>query len=612
MGFRYDIQGLRALAVLLVFIFHLNPAMLSGGFIGVDVFFVISGYLVSGIILYKKDNATFSFKDFYISRIKRIIPVFYVFLIFVAISGLYVYIGHDIKVLKRSLLHSIVFNSNNYFASISDYFGASSQQNPLLHTWTLSLEMQFYFLLPLFLILLKRKWIFPISISLILVLLGYSFFNSTFLSNQSQMYFSLYSRIPEFLLGVVFSIRSEFFQKFYGDKVNIYSFVSILGLIAFAFILNENFNFPGLWVIFPCIFTCILLTSNGSFVNRFLSNKYLVHIGELSYSIYLWHWALMAYFRYFYSRNIFDWKESLIIIVLSYLLSYLSYIAIENRLRKFTNLRFIFSFLPMFLFLLLIVNFLPRLGTSIQKEIPEKYATATFGLSSHDGNFKEVQILGNLNSRYDSICLIGDSHALSYKAFFDEIGLRNNLKVKTISRNVFPLIGNFDRKEFSNVKDFHDYNRLQKISDELVKNSKYIFISSEWKSQVSSFEEVFTSFVNNLREDQLVIIVGDYPLFDKNFIQVNRSVLKKDNKIVLNGKVKILPKFIQDAIDSSKQVVYMPLEYKRLENTLPYINDTIAYFDGTHLNAYGSRKLAAFFEEDVRSFLLEQGIIQEK
>lgn len=157
MNFRKDIQGLRALAVLFVLFFHLNPNWLPGGFIGVDIFFVISGFLMASIVQHKEKKGTFSLSDFYYKRIRRIVPAYYLLLAVIAICSIFVYIGPDIRTIRLNYFWAFLFNSNNYLASASNYFGASSVENPFLHTWTLALEMQFYLLLPLFFILFLKK-----------------------------------------------------------------------------------------------------------------------------------------------------------------------------------------------------------------------------------------------------------------------------------------------------------------------------------------------------------------------------------------------------------------------------------------------------------------------
>ncbi|PKF74527.1 acyltransferase family protein [Chryseobacterium sp. PMSZPI] len=154
--YRPDIQGLRAIAFLLVFFFHLNKDWLPGGFLGVDLFFVISGFLMTMITLNDIEKNRFTFINFYIKRIKRIIPAYYVMLLFAAFAGAYLWQYSEIKVLRESIISAGLFISNLIFSRGNNYFGAQTSENPVHHTWSLSIEMQFYIFLP-FIIYFFRK-----------------------------------------------------------------------------------------------------------------------------------------------------------------------------------------------------------------------------------------------------------------------------------------------------------------------------------------------------------------------------------------------------------------------------------------------------------------------
>src|SRR5690606_23006763 len=206
MQFRNDIQGLRALAFLLVFIFHLNSSWLPGGFIGVDMFFVISGYLITSILMHQKAKGTFSFLTFYEKRIKRIVPAHFIMLIFVLISIYFVYLYYDIKTLRGSIVGSALFISNIVFARGQSYFGVGLNDNPLLHTWSLSIEMQFYFILPLIIIFIKNKYLPYVMGGLIILLTGYGTYEMVVNHATSSMYFSLLARMPEFFVGSLLSL----------------------------------------------------------------------------------------------------------------------------------------------------------------------------------------------------------------------------------------------------------------------------------------------------------------------------------------------------------------------------------------------------------------------
>lgn len=604
MGFRYDIQGLRALAVLLVFIFHLNSSWLIGGFVGVDIFFVISGFLVSSIILHKKEKGTFGFVDFYIGRIKRIVPVFVIMLLIVLIVGSFIYMPIDIKPLRLGVFQASIFNSNNYLASLDNYFGASSQENPILHTWTLSIEMQFYFLLPLFLMFFKKKYIVPMSLFIIVLLFGYSFYNSTFLNNQSGMYFSLAARIPEFLIGTVFAIKAKDIKALIGNRQNVLSILSLVGIVLCGIFYTEHFNFPGLWVILPCVFAGILLVTTESKVNTVFSNKLLVHIGELSYSIYLWHWVIMAFIRYYYVRAEFTWYEILGIVILTYVLSWLSYTYIENLFRKdFGIVKGVISISVIVFFCLFAFN-ISRINES-NIEIPKEYGMPFFGINSHGGSFKKIEKFGTSNMKDNNlkICLIGDSHAFSYLGFFNEAGKDYDFQLSSISNSTYPLISKLDISDFNDIKLFDNYIVLQEKADSLINKSDIIFVAFSWENNLKSLDSAIETFVEKNRHNKKIVFVQDYPTLNVNALRINRDYLK----INKNSNVKVLevnvPAIINKLVLKYDNVSLLKLDYGLLIDRLPYNNDTIMYYDKGHLNYYGSSVLNRFFGKELKNVI---------
>ena len=234
MQFRNDIQGLRAIAFLLVFIFHLNNHWLSGGFLGVDLFFVISGYLMTTITINDIEKNKFSFITFFEKRFKRILPAYLFFLLIISILGSLTLIYTDIYKLRLSIIKAIKFISNLYFSTGDSYFGAKLSENPLLHTWSLSIEMQFYLILPFVLVFFK-KHLLPIFITLIIIVTAYSTYEIFFTNNQQKIYFSLISRIPEFLIGSVYYIVFKNGLDFSRQKNNIIAICSFLVLIICSF-----------------------------------------------------------------------------------------------------------------------------------------------------------------------------------------------------------------------------------------------------------------------------------------------------------------------------------------------------------------------------------------
>ncbi|MGQ8870473.1 acyltransferase family protein [Myroides sp. TSA_177.3] len=609
MQYRPDIQGLRALAVLLVFIFHLNPVWLSGGFIGVDVFFVISGFLVSSIILHKKEKGTFHFLDFYLGRIKRIVPVFLLLLLGVGIVGAWAYVWVDILNLRRTLVAAGLFNSNNYFAHLDTYFGASNQENPLLHTWTLSIEMQFYLLLPLFLWFVRKQYLFVVSLMLVVGLLGYSFYSSVYLNQQSEMYFFLLARIPEFLIGTILAIRADDLQTKFGKYQNPIAWMALVGILACAIGFSEQTVFPGLWVVLPCVFTGCLLLTTTSQVNALFKTKVMVHLGELSYAIYLWHWAIMAFLRYYNMRLDFTLYEMIGITALTYGLSWLSYTYVENVFRTYSNKVFVPRFVGLAVLVVLAGGGIYRMNQYLFP-IPAAYATPTFGMESHAHQFKAVGLYGDeTKTQPDSICLIGDSHALVYKAILDEIGKDNNFTFWSVSNNRYPLFANINRSDFDKEADYETYEKLMEEVEELTEKSKTILVASAWLEDVPSLAVAFTSLVESLEPDQRMVILGDYPTLDRNPIRATRDYLYNDESMDIQVVHASEPQYVRDAIQKNpEQVLYWQFDFDRT-STLPYFNDTLGYYDEDHLNTFGSRKIGDRVGKDFMAFAKKHGVL---
>ncbi len=298
MEFRTDINGLRAYAVLAVIIFHFNKQWLSGGFAGVDVFFVISGYLMTSIIFRGLANNSFSIWKFYAARIKRIIPALLALVIVLMVFG-YLFLGPiPYADLAKHSGGSLLFISNILYWKESGYFDASALEKFLLHTWSLSVEWQFYIIYPIGLLLLskllKLEIIKKIFVAGTIIALIFSIYASQRWSVAS--YFLLPTRMWEMLLGGI-AFLYPFELKKQSDKHILE--LSGLGLIVVSFfIITENTIWPGYAALIPTLGTFILIQANNDksiFTNNIICQK----IGLWSYSLYLWHWSLLATYNYF-------------------------------------------------------------------------------------------------------------------------------------------------------------------------------------------------------------------------------------------------------------------------------------------------------------------------
>jgi peptidoglycan/LPS O-acetylase OafA/YrhL len=302
-GYRADVDGLRAVAVILVVLYHLRTAKCTGGFIGVDTFFVISGYLISSIIIADINAGRFSLTEFYERRIRRIFPALIVLLFVVAILGCATLLPTELKRCAESLLAAVFSVSNFYFWRHTGYFDATNGISPLLHTWSLAVEEQFYLLLPLVLRSLRRlprpMLVFAVSVialvSLVLSAIGAA-------KNDSATFYLLHTRAWELLLGTLLALCPVRFQL----PAALRNLAALLGLILIiwpGFVYSDSTPFPGLAALPPCLGTALVILAGAgpshreTLVARLLSFEPLRLIGLISYSLYLWHWPIITFAR---------------------------------------------------------------------------------------------------------------------------------------------------------------------------------------------------------------------------------------------------------------------------------------------------------------------------
>jgi peptidoglycan/LPS O-acetylase OafA/YrhL len=303
--YRPDIDGLRALAVLSVVIYHVSPHSLPGGFLGVDIFFVISGYLISLIVFREQAAGTFSFVDFYVRRIRRLLPALAAVLLAVLVFGAFALFADEYRRLGKHALASIVFMLNFQLMSETGYFDVVSDAKPLLHLWSLSIEEQFYLLWPALLIMFGRiRW----RVGLIIVLLCISsLFFSIYLaeSNRDTLYFHPVARFWELLIGAALAYHHHRFGVNalppIIDNVWMRHALSVIGLTAVIWALlgfNGKMPHPGMLTLVPLLGAALLIASGGAaVVDRVLALKPVVWIGLISYPLYLWHWPVLSYIR---------------------------------------------------------------------------------------------------------------------------------------------------------------------------------------------------------------------------------------------------------------------------------------------------------------------------
>ena len=353
--YRSDIDGLRAIAVLSVVIYHAFPNFLKGGFVGVDIFFVISGFLISTIIFENLNNNSFSFATFYSRRIRRIFPALIIVLITTIIFGFYVLFSDEFQQLGRHIIGGTTFSSNFTLLKESGYFDTASELKPLLHLWSLGIEEQFYIIFPL-----VCYFLYKYNVRLLLFIIPFTIISfylniKGIKTDISKTFYYPHTRFWELLFGSLlayFTINKSKFISSIGDfldtiifqnKVNdnskqrLLNLISILGFFILVYGLiriNATLKFPGKWALVPVVgAVLIILSGKESIINKFiLSNKVLVWFGKISFPLYLWHWVLLAYARIIYG-NIPPQSWRITLVIAAIILSYLTYKFIESPLR---------------------------------------------------------------------------------------------------------------------------------------------------------------------------------------------------------------------------------------------------------------------------------------
>jgi len=333
--YRPEIDGLRAIAVLAVILFHSGLEVLSGGFIGVDIFFVISGYLITAIIIRSLEKQHFSFLSFYARRAKRLLPAA-LLMIFVTVSFASLILSPDkYYQLAKSAEFSNLFFANVWFMKNSGYFDISTQISPLVHMWSLSVEEQYYFIYPLILFTAYRVGKLKAVFWCITIIIAATFIlNLTLVNTKPNFtFYMLPTRAWELGLGALI----HFIPKIKAAQFN--SFLSVMGMAAILyglFSITEHDAYPGYLAVIPTLATALLiysLNSKNNIVKGLLVSKPIVFVGKISYSSYLWHWPIIVFYRIYINERAFNSTEVVTLIILSLIAGFLSWKYVENRYR---------------------------------------------------------------------------------------------------------------------------------------------------------------------------------------------------------------------------------------------------------------------------------------
>jgi peptidoglycan/LPS O-acetylase OafA/YrhL len=490
--YRPDIDGIRAIAILSVVLYHAGIIALPGGFTGVDIFFVISGYLIGGHIFSELHAGRFSFTRFYQRRVKRILPAFYVVLCFTFIFGLVLLSPIELTDYSKSAIAAIFSTSNVHFLRYSNYFQQSSELNPLLMTWSLGVEEQFYLVNPVLMLAaakMRRSFLLPVILAT--CILSFLFAWGQVHVAPDKAFYLLPSRAWELGVGVAWAVGEATRARTIVPSrwVWVASLCGMSAILVPIVLLKSTMPFPGPLAAASVLGTALVIGCPSSWINRrILSLPWLVFIGRVSYSWYLWHWPLLAFLRVA-SGGPLRPAASVVAVALSFALAVLSYYLVEQPLRKS-------SLAPVPLFaqyagvgLALVVVFtlvwkdggipvrFPDLHQE-QAEIPSNcivdYGRSTPDLSAH---------CYDIVDRSPSVALWGDSHSAALApALRVEVASRGYHFIEFSKSSCLPLVGvaKYVPQHPSVVEECIEFNQI--VLNMIVSDSRIrtVILAGKW------------------------------------------------------------------------------------------------------------------------------------
>lgn len=455
-SYRPDIDGLRAIAVMSVTLFHFGIGPLRGGFAGVDVFFVISGYLITGIIHKEVAAGEFTFAGFYERRVRRIFPALFAMLAVVMLAAPFILLPSDLSHLGGSVISTLLFSSNVVFWRQSGYFDPAALLNPLLHTWSLSVEEQFYIGFPILMLLIERyarRYVVPL-----LVLVGaVSFALCVYfqpLRPTATFYLSPF-RAWELLLGALLAVGAAppVTNRVAREVISGAALVTLLGSLL---LLKEGPTFPGWVATFPVVATAMLLhtgSSGESLARRILALRPMVLVGLISYSLYLWHWPLLVYATYINNAEGLPMGLAYLLLALAVLAGWASYKWIETPFRRARDGKFPATRKALFAGALTGMVGLGLVAASgwidqgWKGRVPpsvvamDQMRSPVIPYRNCDGVALSVSGTACIGGKVDgarTILLWGDSHALAWTPALDTIGKRAGMRVVMVPNSACP------------------------------------------------------------------------------------------------------------------------------------------------------------------------------
>lgn len=643
MNYRSDIDGLRSLAIIPVVMFHAGFSSASGGFIGVDVFFVISGYLITSLLLKEFHQNSFSILKFYERRARRILPALIVLIFVTIIIGYFILLPSEYEKLARSSVTSVLFSANIYFWLTTGYFEIEAAATPLLHMWSLGVEEQYYIIFPIIVYFVLRCFS---SVYLFIIVL-FIFLLSLFLCvtlidvNSTFTFYMLPTRAWEILAGslLAFKLLPKMNNSY---VINTLSLLGLTLIISGVLLIEEGDSFPGYLAIVPVLGAALIIHAGDTktgFVYKLLSTKFLVYIGLISYSLYLWHWPITVYLNILIDSSYSKYA----IVFVSFIAAIISYHFIEQPFRKnkvnrnsrdvlLLSLLAIVVVIAISIMLIVLDGFRGRFSQNIL----EIYESKSYFHNERECHFKTLQQINNNEycrfgdlDKDPSVALVGDSHADAIRPAIEKALIKRKLSgIQLTSPGCRPLAG--VRKLGQNkCKDF------TRASLEIIKkdkNIKTVFLHGYWGvvyeghgyrdkdfkaehiSQLKGKEyentEIFSlglklSIDELTKSGKKVYIIGSVPVVELNVPRelAQKKYLKKsyDNILEINMEKSPVDVFMEGYIKALKSDAVNYIDLYSLIcplNRCVLINDDVpTYRDGDHITSDTALSVYKVFED---------------
>ena len=633
MDFKYrsEIDGLRAIAVIPVVFFHAGFNFFSGGYIGVDVFLVISGYLITTIILKELENKTFSLAHFYERRVRRILPALIFVILITSILSFIFLTKSELSAYFKSVIATLFFYSNFYFWKNSPYFKSESDLEPLLHTWSLSIEEQFYLLFPIILIFLfkyfKKYIVFLLSLGLILsFLLCLSLAVKT--SGNLNFYFTL-SRAWELALGSI-AAYYLFYNKFILSKSfkNTFSLLGFFLILLPVFLFDKQTSYPSYFTLIPTIGTLfiIIFADEQTFIKKILSTKILVGVGLISYSFYLWHQPLLAFGRISFEN--FSNQHKLFAILIALILSYFSYNYIEKTFRNKNkvDLQFLSKTLISIIFVLTIFAHFNQKFFSTKNSSEVMLAKllskndAVYSIKMDERQFIKNRILfETLNPK---ILVVGSSRVMQISSEnFNQpmlnlgvsgASIEDHITITLMALEKFnpdkillgadPWLFNKENGQSRWKSISKEYDLAKKNIQEM--NSSHKILKKDSSNQIYNFYEKFLDNIYNFLNKRKL----DLDLNSSQIKNNSKQIIQRDGKIIY-GKEKKQEKIKDKIIDYSMSSYKFSQDY--YESYIKFIEyltevqkkDVVLFLAPYHQPSYKlTLQVKPFYEDIERKF----------